>query len=88
MFNPSIIRAEMARRNLTLEAVSERSGLAVSGIHKALGPNGNPTRRTMEAIASAIGVNPALFFDNDLHHSANDTSSEKQRTDSAVSPTV
>lgn len=73
MFNPACVRAEMARRGLTLEAIAERSGLAVSGIHKALGPNGNPTRRTMEAIAAAIGVNPSLFFDSNLHRSENNS---------------
>lgn len=70
MFSPDTVRAEMARRRVTLAILSEKTGLGVSSIHKMLRPEGNPTVSSIEKIAKALEVPVTLFFEQDLHNSA------------------
>jgi transcriptional regulator with XRE-family HTH domain len=67
MFSPDNIRAEMARRKVTMEELASRTGLSVSAISKILGPEGNPTAKTLTSIAGALRVQESLFFATDLH---------------------
>ncbi len=71
-YDPFSIRAEMARRRVTVDELATRTGLAASGIHKALAPGANPTAKTLEKIAEALGVSEGLFFAPRAHCSGHD----------------
>ncbi len=71
MFDPNAVRAEMARRRMTLEDVHRGTGLSVSALAKILGDKGNPTADSLCRIAAALGVDERLFFDGRRHDSAN-----------------
>jgi transcriptional regulator with XRE-family HTH domain len=72
MFYPSQVRAEIARRSLTLSEFSEQSGVPVSTISKALSDDGNPTTETLDKMAKALGVSEAVFFTRPLHLGVNE----------------
>jgi transcriptional regulator with XRE-family HTH domain len=76
-FDPSAVRAEMARRGLNVEKLVELSGLSRSALDKILGPNGNPTVESLTKIATALGVDIRLFFALDSHHRANSLAESK-----------
>lgn len=73
MFNPRTVRAEMARRGVTIEELSRRSGVATSTVSNVLAPNGNPRATTLAGIARALGVDVGLFFDADSQNTADAT---------------
>lgn len=73
MFNPRTVRAEMARRGVTIEELSRRAGVATSTISNVLAPDGNPRARTLAGIARALGVDVGLFFDPEPQNTANRT---------------
>lgn len=61
-FYPENVRAEMARKRLTVEDVARLANLSPSTVHKATTEDGNPTKQTIEAIAVAVEVDAATFW--------------------------
>lgn len=68
-FDPSCVRAEMARRRVTIERLSELTSLGTSSIEKILSPDGNPTARSISQIATALQVHEGSFFAPVPHYS-------------------
>lgn len=69
-FQPKALRAEMKRLGLRTEDLSNKTGLGTSTITKILSPKGNPTVKTLCAIAEALDVDPGVFFATGKHYSA------------------
>lgn len=61
-YYPANVRAEMARKRLTNEEVAKRAKKSTSTIQAATSDDGNPTKETIEAIATAIEVDPVIFW--------------------------
>lgn len=70
MFNPRTVRAEMARRGVTIEDLARAAGVSTSTISNVLRPNGNPRATTISGIARALGVTAGLFFDPEPQNTA------------------
>lgn len=69
MFDPRIVKAEMARREITFKELAVIIGKSESGLRKMLGKNGNPTIQNIEAIAKALNCSPSIFFITQQHYS-------------------
>ena len=49
---PDRVRGEMARRHLSYRDLANETGLSIGGLHRALGPEGNPRLSTLLAFQS------------------------------------
>lgn len=59
------VRELRLERGLTQEELCERARISVDAISRIEGGSRVPTIETVERIASALGVPPAVFFDDD-----------------------
>jgi hypothetical protein len=58
-----VLRDEMAKQDLTWEALAARSGVSRATLARLLAENGaGSTLDTVEALASAVGVSPSAFW--------------------------
>lgn len=59
-----VLKTEMARLNLTWEALAERSGVSRATIARILADNAEGQRiDTIEALAGALGIAPGKFWE-------------------------
>jgi ribosome-binding protein aMBF1 (putative translation factor) len=58
-----VLKREMARQNLTWEALAERSGVSRATIARILADNACGATDTVEALAGALGIAPGKFWE-------------------------
>jgi repressor LexA len=57
----------MEERHVSIEALSVRAGISLSGVYKILsGERGNPRRTTIEKLAAGLGVSPTRLMGDDV----------------------
>lgn len=63
------LRHFMEQQRINAAELSRRSGLSEASINTILrSDNPNPTKSTMEALASALGISPAMFYIDENHY--------------------
>jgi transcriptional regulator with XRE-family HTH domain len=62
------IMTERKNKNLTIKDVAAMSGISTSMISQIENDKGNPSLNTLNALAHAIGVEVAVFFNSETDH--------------------
>jgi transcriptional regulator with XRE-family HTH domain len=75
-FNPALLRKARSDAGFTLKELAERSGVGFTTIHYLeSGRVPDPRTQTVLKLATALGVNWLVFFENENRKSDNSASS-------------